>query len=142
MMKNPSPDQENPAVYHGRFRRGLSWLLARLKVQDVPHIQRIIVTVVGGAVLIFGLTLIVLPGQVVVIVAGLAILGTEYAWARYLLRKGRQLASRALSRTQRMVHRRSAPAETTAKVPSPEPAPEETVPSVAGSWTQDSPSGL
>ena len=110
-MKNPPPEKEKSAVYNGRFNRGLSWLLARLKVQDVPHIKRIIVTVVGGTVLIFGLTMIVLPGQVVVIVAGLAILGTEYAWARRLSRRGRQLASQALSRTRRLLHRLSTPAE-------------------------------
>ena len=108
-FKNPSPAGEDPAGFNARFSRGLSRLLSRLKVQDVPHIKRIIVTVVGGTVLIFGLVLIVLPGQVVVILAGLAILGTEYAWARYLLRKGRQLASQALSSTQRMVTRRQEP---------------------------------
>ena len=106
-MKIRPPAQEDPAGFNARFNRGLSWLLSRLKVQDVPHIKRIIVTVVGGTVLIFGVTLILLPGQIVVILAGLAILGTEYAWARFLLRKGRQLASHALSQTQRMVHRRN-----------------------------------
>jgi tellurite resistance protein TerC len=88
----------------------------------VPHIKRIIVTVVGGTVLILGAALIFLPGQVVVILAGLAILGTEYAWARLWLRKGRQLASRALSQTQRMVSRRADLSGKGAVTGSPEPA--------------------
>ncbi len=109
-IKSPAPADEDPAGFNARFNRALLRLLSRLKVQDVPHIKRIIVTVVGGTVLIFGLALIVLPGQVLVILAGLAILGTEYAWARYLLREGRQLASKALSQTQRIVTRRHEPA--------------------------------
>jgi hypothetical protein len=111
-MKNRSPAEEDPAGFNARFNRGLYWLMSRLRVQDVPHLRRIITTVVGGTVLILGVALVFLPGQVLVILAGLAILGTEYAWARYLLRKGRQLASRALSQTQRMVHREPEPVDT------------------------------
>ena len=105
-MKNSSLAGEDPTGFNARFSRALSRLLAVLKVQDVPHIKRIIVTVVGGTVLLFGAALIFLPGQAFVILAGLAILGTEYAWARLLLGKGRQLASKALSQTQRIVTRR------------------------------------
>jgi hypothetical protein len=121
-MKNPPPAKEDPAGFNARFNRGLSRLLSLLKVQDVPHIKRIVVTVLGGAVLVFGVALIFLPGQVVVILAGLAILGTEYAWARHLLRKGRKLASQALSQTQRMVARRGGPAEKPFAPGEPEPA--------------------
>jgi hypothetical protein len=119
-LKKPSPAKEDPAGFNARFNRGLSRLLFWLKVHDVPHIKRIIVTIVGGTVLIFGVSLILFPGQVVVILAGLAILGTEYAWARHLLRKGRQLASQALSQTQRIVARRSEPVEK--QLAAPEPA--------------------
>ena len=127
-VKNPSSAAEDPAGFNARFSRGLSRLLSVLKVQDVPHIKRIIVTVVGGTVLILGLALIFLPGQVLVILAGLAILGTEYAWARHLLRKGRQLASQALSQTQRLVTRRNEPPIPPAESGEPEP---EIVPSAA-----------
>jgi tellurite resistance protein TerC len=47
------------------------------------HARRIIVLVVGMTVLLFGIALLVLPGPAfVVIPIGLAILATEYAWAR------------------------------------------------------------
>jgi hypothetical protein len=121
-MKNGPPAKKEPAGFNTRFSRGLSRALRWLKIQDVPHIKRIVVTVLGGSVLIFGVALIFLPGQVVVILAGLAILGTEYAWARHLLRKGRQLASRALSQTQRLVT--SKPGHDAAEKPFPPGQPE------------------
>jgi hypothetical protein len=121
-MKNRSIAEEDPAGFNARFNRGLYWLMSRLRVQDVPHLKRIITTVVGGTVLILGVALIFLPGQVLVILAGLAILGTEYAWARHLLGKGRQLASRALSQTQRFTHRGDEPAAAPDATMAAEPA--------------------
>ncbi len=106
-MKPPLPANPEPKPPDGKFSQSLSRGLAYLRVEEVPHIKRVIVTVVGGTVLIFGVALIFLPGpSVLVIPAGLAILGTEYAWARMWLRKGRSLADKALSRTQRIVNRR------------------------------------
>ena len=53
--------------------------------------RRIAVALVGGTVLAIGIALIVLPGPAfVVIPLGLAILGAEFAWARFWLRKVRQ----------------------------------------------------
>jgi len=52
--------------------------------------RRIGVAVIGVIVLLVGLALIVLPGPAfVVIPAGLAILATEFAWARRLLERAR-----------------------------------------------------
>ena len=46
-------------------------------------------TVIGITVVVFGLALIVLPGPAVLVVPlGLAILATEFAWARRLIRRG------------------------------------------------------
>lgn len=57
------------------------------------HARRLIVLVVGLTVLGVGTALIVLPGPAfVVIPVGLAILGTEFVWARRLLQ---QLKDRA-----------------------------------------------
>lgn len=115
-MKPPVPVKPEPIPPDGKFSRGLSRGLAYLRVEEVPHIKRVIVTVVGGTVLIFGVALIFLPGpSVLVIPAGLAILGTEYAWARMWLRKGRSLANKALSRTQRIVSRRKPSGEAAAQ---------------------------
>jgi uncharacterized protein (TIGR02611 family) len=47
-----------------------------------PLIRRAAVTVAGSAVLLAGVALLVLPGPgILVIIAGLAILATEYDWA-------------------------------------------------------------
>jgi UPF0716 family protein affecting phage T7 exclusion len=54
--------------------------------------------VIGGTVLLIGIALLVLPGPAfIVIPIGLAILATEYAWARHWLRKARQMASGVIS---------------------------------------------
>jgi uncharacterized protein (TIGR02611 family) len=53
--------------------------------------KKITVFVIGGSVVLFGIALIVLPGPAfVVIPIGLAILATEFAWARRFLRHVRQ----------------------------------------------------
>jgi hypothetical protein len=45
--------------------------------------KRIAITLVGSSVLLAGVAMIVLPGPALVVIpAGLAILGLEYAWAR------------------------------------------------------------
>jgi tellurite resistance protein TerC len=51
----------------------------------LAKVKRIIVTVVGFTVLIIGIVLIVFPGPAfIVIPIGLAILATEYVWAKRL----------------------------------------------------------
>jgi tellurite resistance protein TerC len=53
--------------------------------------RRISVAIVGGTVLAVGVAMIVLPGPAfIVIPAGLAILGLEFAWARRWLRTVRE----------------------------------------------------
>ena len=52
------------------------------------QIKKIIIATIGFVVLITGIILIVLPGPAsLVIPAGLAILATEFVWARNLLDK-------------------------------------------------------
>lgn len=51
--------------------------------------------VIGGTVLLLGLMLIILPGPAfVVIPVGLAILATEFAWARYWLLRAKRMLRR------------------------------------------------
>ncbi len=58
--------------------------------------RRIAVSIAGGFVLAIGVAMIVLPGPAfVVIPAGLAILATEYAWARRWLDKAKEKAEQA-----------------------------------------------
>jgi tellurite resistance protein TerC len=68
----------------------------RVRMNTVPGVKKIIVAVIGGTVLLIGICLIVLPGPAfLVIPAGLAILATEFVWARHWLHKVRDFASRA-----------------------------------------------
>ena len=99
-----APVDDQSKGFNARFNQGLTSLLTKLKVEEVPHIKRIITTVVGGTILIFGVLLFFTPGPgIVVVFAGFAVLGTEYAWARRWLRKGRMMAKKALSQTQKIL---------------------------------------
>jgi hypothetical protein len=58
--------------------------------------KRIAVTVVGGVLVVGGLALLVLPGPgILVVVAGFAVLGTEYAWAAAALERTKRTAQQA-----------------------------------------------
>jgi uncharacterized protein (TIGR02611 family) len=78
-----------------------SWiqrLLSSWNVENIEVVRRVIITVIGATVLLIGIALLVLPGPAfVVIPVGLAILATEYAWARRWLKKARRLASDVVS---------------------------------------------
>ena len=65
-------------------------------------VKRAVVLVVGGTVLLIGVALIVLPGPAfLVIPAGLAILGIEFAWARRWLHRARGYLRKTLKRKER-----------------------------------------
>jgi intracellular septation protein A len=56
-------------------------------------LKRFAVTIVGVALLVLGAAMMVLPGPgILVIVAGLAVLATEYVWARKMLKTARAKA--------------------------------------------------
>ncbi len=64
-------------------------------------VRRIVVAVVGTTVLLLGVVMIVTPGPALVVIpAGLAILGLEFAWARYWLRKARRTISSQTARVR------------------------------------------
>ncbi len=59
-------------------------------------VKRFAVTIVGVALLALGVAMMVLPGPgILVIVAGLAVLATEYVWARRLLVRAQAEATKA-----------------------------------------------
>lgn len=68
-------------------------------------VKRILVTVVGGTILLIGVTLLVLPGPAfLVIPLGLAILATEYVWARRWLKRAKNMTNkRKAQRTTRVL---------------------------------------
>src|SRR5436309_8228998 len=88
--------------------RWMKRLFSGLHVENIKIVRRVIVTVIGATVLLIGIALLVLPGPAfVVIPVGLAILATEYAWARRWLKRARQIASDAVSGRERATPRDS-----------------------------------
>jgi len=64
----------------------------------IRHLRRIAVAFVGGIVVAVGVVMLVLPGPAIVVIpAGLAILATEFHWARRLLRYVRDRIKRGMS---------------------------------------------
>ena len=79
-----TPDLHHPTHW-------LRWISSNLK--------RLIMLVVGVAFLGAGLAMLVLPGPgILVVVAGLAILATEFAWAERTLDRTRSTASAATTK--------------------------------------------
>ena len=79
----------------------LSWMKRLSSIWSTENIKiarRVIVSVVGVTVLLIGVALLVLPGPAfIVIPIGLAILATEYTWARRWLKKVRRMARNVVS---------------------------------------------
>jgi tellurite resistance protein TerC len=62
-------------------------------------LKRAVVAVIGFTVLLIGVAMVVLPGPAIVVIPlGLAILATEFVWARRLLAKARATIGRKESR--------------------------------------------
>jgi len=61
----------------------------RLGLANRPRVRKMIVAVIGSTIVLFGLALIVLSGPAMLVVPlGLALLATEFAWARRIIRRG------------------------------------------------------
>ena len=76
------------------------WLVGVAATGPVAGVVRTlrvaVVGIVGAALLVAGVVMLVLPGPgLLVIVAGLAVLATEFAWAERWLRRARERASKA-----------------------------------------------
>ena len=74
----------------------LARLRARIGFDSLPAgARKLIVGVIGGTLLVIGLVMIVLPGPALLVIpAGLAILASEFGWARHLIQRARGLISR------------------------------------------------
>lgn len=71
--------------------------------------KRVGVSIVGFVLIIAGLAMLVLPGPgVLVIIAGLAVLATEYAWAERALDNAKKKAKSAAGKARQRVKRRRA----------------------------------
>jgi tellurite resistance protein TerC len=63
--------------------------------KGIQHAKRIIVAVIGATVLLAGVFMVVLPGPAVIVIpAGLAILASEFVWARRLMRNVKKIIKR------------------------------------------------
>ena len=63
--------------------------------------RRIVVGVIGGTITLIGVAMVVLPGPAIVVVPlGLGVLGLEFAWARYWLKKLRATATDVVNRVR------------------------------------------
>ena len=52
------------------------------------HARQLVILVIGITILVVGVALLVLPGPAMVVIPlGLAVLGTEFVWAKRLLRR-------------------------------------------------------
>jgi hypothetical protein len=94
--ENPETDNDLSAVERLRLHRRL-W-------QRTPRpLRRLIVTVLGATAILLGALLVVLPGPFTLplVLLGLTLLATEYAWAERLLHQGRSQAGRLLRRGKR-----------------------------------------
>jgi len=61
----------------------------------LTYARRVVVLIIGMTVLLIGIAMIVLPGPALVVIpVGLAILATEYAWARRWLQYIRESAEK------------------------------------------------
>ena len=63
-------------------------------------VWRLFIGFIGGGITVFGAVLLVAPGPgVLVLLAGLGILATEFAWAGRVMMKTKELAAKAAERT-------------------------------------------
>ena len=69
--------------------------MKHLVVRTFKQAKRLVVIVIGFTILAAGIAMIVLPGPAVIVIpVGLAILATEFIWARRLLDRVRERIER------------------------------------------------
>ena len=81
----------------------MRWQLRNFLHRNITYAwaRRIAVAVIGGSILAIGIAMIVLPGPAIVVIPiGLGVLGLEFAWARYWLRKLKSTAHDVVSRVR------------------------------------------
>jgi uncharacterized protein (TIGR02611 family) len=77
----------------------LNRLRDRFHAMGLRHVWRVVVFVIGMTVLLIGFAMLVLPGPAVLVIpAGLAILGLEFHWARRWLKQARALFEKGVHR--------------------------------------------
>jgi uncharacterized protein (TIGR02611 family) len=94
----PLSDPVQDPRRHSFAARKRAWqqrLNEKLGLDKMPVIRKVVYSVIGSTVVLIGIVMIVLPGPAfIVIPLGLAILASEYAWARRVIRRGRVFVGR------------------------------------------------
>ncbi len=63
--------------------------------------RRAVILVIGGTVVLLGIVMVLTPGPgLLVILGGLAILGTEFLWARRLMKNIKERATQAVNKAR------------------------------------------
>ncbi|HEY5807395.1 MAG TPA: PGPGW domain-containing protein [Povalibacter sp.] len=76
--------------------------------------RRCAIALVGGTVVLIGIVMIVFPGPAIIVIpAGLAILGLEFAWAKQWLQKIRATGDQMMSSASGFWSRRGRNKDTT-----------------------------
>lgn len=104
----PSPEVETQSAIQHNESGPVEVIAATIKASRGlrGHAKRVAVFVVGVAVLAAGFAMLVLPGPgLIVIIAGLSILGIEFAWARRLRDTAQQKAKAAAQKAKAKVTR-------------------------------------
>ncbi len=81
----------------------MRWQLRNFLRRNITYTwaRRIVVAVIGGSILVIGIAMVVLPGPAIIVIPiGLGVLGLEFAWARYWLRKLRATATDVVNRVR------------------------------------------
>jgi hypothetical protein len=83
-------------------------LIVRAGLDGSPRLKKIIVGVIGTTILLIGFVLIVLPGPAVLVIPlGFAILASEFAWARRVMRRGKVFVGRFRRGSHRAAEQRA-----------------------------------
>lgn len=76
--------------------------------RHLPHpIRWVIVATIGGTLLVLGVIFLVLPGPgLPLVIAGLAILASEFAWAQYMLNQIKERSQAVAQKTKDRLRRK------------------------------------
>ena len=95
----PAETHHRPHPIAVRKRAWQQRLNAKFGLDRTPVIRKLVYSVVGITILLIGVVMIVLPGPAfIVIPIGLAVLASEYAWARRIIRRGRVFVGRRVGK--------------------------------------------
>ncbi len=92
-QEKQTSEQPESAATRVNWRERLN---KKFHLDRMPVVRKVVYSVIGLTVLLLGIVMIVLPGPAIIFIPlGLAILASEYAWARRIIRRGRVFVEKA-----------------------------------------------